>query len=155
MPFKYKYDNITILNYILFHPHRYDNLTDKYYALKVMSHVHQGMCQKEWQEFFELPPREQSLEVGTMMLARWFQPHVDVSVKQVCREIITELQDTITALYFFHLLLFAAFCILVHGPPHLSLFLSLFLSLYLDSWGFVIYWEIWWRIVLECNDFSS
>ncbi|XP_045132734.1 F-box only protein 21-like isoform X3 [Portunus trituberculatus] len=62
---------------------RYENLTEKYYALKVMSHVHQGMCQREWHDFLEQPPAKQCLEVGTMLLARWFQPHTDVSIKQM------------------------------------------------------------------------
>lgn len=65
----------------------YENLTEKYYALKVMSHVHQGMCEREWQDFLEQPPAKQCLEVGTMLLARWFQPHTDVSIKQMVAEL--------------------------------------------------------------------
>lgn len=58
-------------------------MTNKYYALRVMSHVHQGACRREWEEFVARPSAEQSLEVGAILMARWFQPHADISIKQV------------------------------------------------------------------------
>ncbi|XP_045606616.1 F-box only protein 21 [Procambarus clarkii] len=66
---------------------QYENMTEKYYALKVMSHVHQGICIREWEEFMARPPAQQSLETGAILMARWFQPHADVSVKQVTSQI--------------------------------------------------------------------
>lgn len=48
-----------------------------------MSHVHQGVCRQEWEEFLARPAPQQSLEMGAMLMARWFQPHADVSVKKV------------------------------------------------------------------------
>ncbi|XP_063586746.1 F-box only protein 21-like [Penaeus indicus] len=68
---------------IYFFPPRYDNMTNKYYALRVMSHVHQGACRREWEEFVARPSAEQSLEVGAILMARWFQPHADISIKQM------------------------------------------------------------------------
>lgn len=62
---------------------RYDNMTNKYYALRVMSHVHQGACRREWEEFVARSSADQSLEVGAILMARWFQPHADISIKQV------------------------------------------------------------------------
>ncbi|XP_071532742.1 F-box only protein 21-like isoform X2 [Panulirus ornatus] len=66
---------------------QYENLTEKYYALKVMSHVHQGVCTQEWEEFLSRPKSRQSLEIGAMLMARWFQPHEDVSIKKMISEI--------------------------------------------------------------------
>ncbi|XP_050721371.1 F-box only protein 21-like isoform X2 [Eriocheir sinensis] len=66
---------------------QYTNLTEKYYALRVISHVHQGVCRREWQEFLAQPSDQQSLEVGSMLLARWFQPHTNVTIKQMVAEI--------------------------------------------------------------------
>lgn len=53
-----------------------------------MKHVHQGICQREWEEFLARPPEQQSLEVGSILLARWFQRHTNVSIKQVRQGII-------------------------------------------------------------------
>ncbi|XP_042237996.1 F-box only protein 21-like isoform X2 [Homarus americanus] len=67
---------------------RYENMTEKYYALKVMSHVNQSICKQEWEEFMSCPPSHQSLEMGAMLMARWFQPHIsDVSIKQMTNKI--------------------------------------------------------------------
>nr|XP_027235995.1 F-box only protein 21-like isoform X2 [Penaeus vannamei] len=70
----------------------YDNMTNKYYALRVMSHVHQGACRREWEEFVARPSAEQSLEVGAILMARWFQPHADISIKQMTN-VIDDIAD--------------------------------------------------------------
>ncbi|ROT61125.1 putative solute carrier organic anion transporter family member 3A1 isoform X2 [Penaeus vannamei] len=74
---------INILRQIVDDGEQYDNMTNKYYALRVMSHVHQGACRREWEEFVARPSAEQSLEVGAILMARWFQPHADISIKQM------------------------------------------------------------------------
>lgn len=58
-------------------------MTEKYYALKVMCHVRQNACTQEWEAFLSRSPSEQPMEIGAILIARWFQPHTDVSVKQI------------------------------------------------------------------------
>ncbi|XP_042855383.1 F-box only protein 21-like isoform X2 [Penaeus japonicus] len=74
---------INILRQIVDDGEQYDNMTNKYYALRVMSHVHQGACRREWEEFVARSSADQSLEVGAILMARWFQPHADISIKQM------------------------------------------------------------------------
>ncbi|XP_037777870.1 F-box only protein 21-like isoform X2 [Penaeus monodon] len=74
---------LDILRQIIDDGEQYDNLTNKYYALKVMSEVYQGACRCEWEKFVARPSAEQSIEVGAILMARWFQPHTDISIKQM------------------------------------------------------------------------
>lgn len=66
---------------------QFENMTEKYYALKVMSHVRQGICIREWEEFMARQPSQQSLEMGALLVAKWFQPHTDINIKQMISEI--------------------------------------------------------------------
>ncbi|XP_066944405.1 F-box only protein 21-like [Macrobrachium rosenbergii] len=66
---------------------QYENMTEKYYALKVICHVHQNVCKQDWEIFMARPPNEQPLEIGAILVARWFQPHTDISTKEVISQI--------------------------------------------------------------------
>lgn len=57
------------------------NLTDKYYAHKVARYMRQHCLTEEWQKFTNLPPKEQILERGAVLVAQWSQPekHVNYS----------------------------------------------------------------------------
>ncbi|XP_068206002.1 F-box only protein 21-like isoform X2 [Palaemon carinicauda] len=66
---------------------KYENMTEKYYAMKVICHVHQNVCKQEWELFMAQPPNEQPLEIGAILVARWFQPHTDISTKEVISQI--------------------------------------------------------------------
>ncbi|XP_076068987.1 F-box only protein 21-like isoform X2 [Oratosquilla oratoria] len=76
----------------------YENLTEKYYSRKVIIHAHQHVCRQEWAEFLAAPTEEQSLEKGAILLARWFQPHKDVSLKQVRSQLNDIAKEVLTLL---------------------------------------------------------
>ncbi|XP_031849665.1 F-box only protein 21 isoform X2 [Nomia melanderi] len=67
-----------------------NNLTHRYYALKVVEYLKQNHLKKEWQKFISLPPSEQTLEKGATIVAQWGQPE-----RHVTYSYILSLLDTI------------------------------------------------------------
>ncbi|XP_013421720.1 F-box only protein 21 [Lingula anatina] len=59
------------------------NLTEKYYAEKVLRFIQQQRLKKEWGNFLSQPPSRQSLEKGAVLLAQWCQPTVDITINGV------------------------------------------------------------------------
>ncbi|KAK3894584.1 hypothetical protein Pcinc_001658 [Petrolisthes cinctipes] len=66
---------------------RYENLTEKHYAQKVMDHVYQELCRQEWTEFLARPPQDQPLETGAMLVTRWFQPYAYLTMREMIRDL--------------------------------------------------------------------
>ncbi|KAK2588852.1 hypothetical protein KPH14_001721 [Odynerus spinipes] len=59
------------------------NLTNKYYALKVVRYLKQNYLREEWQKFINLPPKERILERGATIVAQWSQPERHVSYSHI------------------------------------------------------------------------
>jgi len=66
---------------------RCSNLTQKYYAEKVMRFVQQQQLKKEWQDFLALDPEDQLLERGAVLVAQWCQPMVKVTYSDVAAQL--------------------------------------------------------------------
>lgn len=62
--------NLTIVS----NDFRYTNLTNKYYAYKVIRYMKQRYLTDEWHKFVDLPPEKQLLEQGATLVAQWSQP---------------------------------------------------------------------------------
>jgi F-box protein 21 len=65
----------------------YSNLTQKYYAEKVMRFVQQQHLKKEWQDFLALDLEDQLLERGAVLVAQWCQPMVKVTYSDIAAEL--------------------------------------------------------------------
>ncbi|XP_071855753.1 F-box only protein 21 isoform X2 [Bombus fervidus] len=61
------------------HPAIVSNLTDRYYALKIVHYLKQTHLKDEWKKFLSLPPKQQTLERGATIVAQWSQPERHVS----------------------------------------------------------------------------
>lgn len=59
------------------------NLTQKYYAEKVMRYVRQQHLKEKWQDFLALDPKDQLLEKGAVLVAQWCQPMVEVTYRDI------------------------------------------------------------------------
>lgn len=55
------------------------NLTQKFYAEKVLRFIRQRNLGDEWQKLKNAPPEEQILEKGAVIVAQWCQPTLDVT----------------------------------------------------------------------------
>ncbi|XP_001601019.1 F-box only protein 21 [Nasonia vitripennis] len=60
------------------------NLTNKYYAYKVIRYMKQSYLTDEWNRFIELPVEKQLLEKGAVLVAQWSQPERHVTYSYVC-----------------------------------------------------------------------
>ena len=63
---------------------RQSNLTNKYYAYKVIRYMKQHYLSKEWYRFIKLPVEKQTLEKGATIVAQWSQPERRFSYNHVC-----------------------------------------------------------------------
>lgn len=58
---------------------RESNLTDKYYAYKVIRYLRQSYLTDEWNAFLNLSADRQTLERGAILVSQWSQPEKRVS----------------------------------------------------------------------------
>jgi len=66
---------------------RCSNLTQKYYAEKVMRFVQQQHLKQEWQDFLALDLDDQLLERGAVLVAQWCQPMVKVTYRDIASQL--------------------------------------------------------------------
>ncbi|XP_053988086.1 F-box only protein 21-like isoform X2 [Hylaeus anthracinus] len=59
------------------------NLTHRYYALKVIRYLKHCQLRNEWKKFTSLPPKEQTLERGAVIVAQWSQPEKHISYSYI------------------------------------------------------------------------
>lgn len=59
------------------------NLTDRYYALKVLGYMKESHIKLDWQRFISLPAKEQILEKGASIVAQWIQPEKNISYSHI------------------------------------------------------------------------
>ncbi|XP_046568601.1 F-box only protein 21-like [Haliotis rubra] len=59
------------------------NLTEKYYAEKVLRYLSQIHLAKKWQQYLQLPEAEQNLELGAVMIAQWCYPTISITQNSI------------------------------------------------------------------------
>ncbi|XP_046356028.2 F-box only protein 21-like [Haliotis rufescens] len=59
------------------------NLTEKYYAEKVLRHLSQIHLATKWQQYLQLPEADQNLELGAVMIAQWCHPTISVTQNSI------------------------------------------------------------------------
>lgn len=78
---------ISELNEIIHDNERYKNLTNKYYAVKLLRNILHLHLTIQWKAHLEQPPGEQKLEKGAVILSQWFQPREVVSEIEVTKQL--------------------------------------------------------------------
>lgn len=78
---------ISELNEIIHDKERSKNLTNKYYAVKLLRHILHLHLSVQWKAHLEEPPGEQKLEKGAVILSQWFQPREVVSEIEVTKQL--------------------------------------------------------------------
>lgn len=66
---------------------RCSNLTQKYYAEKVMRYIRQQHLKKEWEDFLARDLEDQLLERGAVLVAQWCQPMVEVTYSDIAAQL--------------------------------------------------------------------
>ncbi|XP_056008916.1 F-box only protein 21-like [Ostrea edulis] len=74
---------INELNEIIHDNESYRNLTNKYYAVKLLRHIFHLHLTEKWKAHLQEPADEQKLETGATLLGQWFQPTEDVTENAV------------------------------------------------------------------------
>ncbi|XP_061197730.1 F-box only protein 21-like [Saccostrea echinata] len=74
---------INELNEIIHDDDRYKNLTNKYYAVKLLRHIFHLHLTEKWKAHLQQPPDEQKLEIGATIISQWFQPTDDVTENSI------------------------------------------------------------------------
>ncbi|XP_074644009.1 F-box only protein 21-like [Tubulanus polymorphus] len=64
-----------------------DNLTEKYYAAKVLQFFETKRLKGKWRELLGLPCNQQSLEKGAIFIAQWCQTWNYISEMGICEEL--------------------------------------------------------------------
>ncbi|KAJ8312536.1 hypothetical protein KUTeg_009909 [Tegillarca granosa] len=87
----------------------HENLTNKYYAAKVIRYILHSQLRKAWDNYLELPADQQSPEIGAVMIAQWCQPTVNITendisdqLDKLAEETKCDCPDTIRNLYTKH-----------------------------------------------------
>ncbi|PVD31554.1 hypothetical protein C0Q70_06968 [Pomacea canaliculata] len=75
------------LHLILFAGDSNAHLTERYYAEKAFYNLQHAALRSEIRQFLNLPPESQKIEIGAMMVSRWFQPGLAVSHDIVCKQL--------------------------------------------------------------------
>lgn len=78
---------ISELNEIIHDKERSKNLTNKYYAVKLLRHILHLHLSVQWKAHLEEPLGEQKLEKGAVILSQWFQPREVVSEIEVTKQL--------------------------------------------------------------------
>ncbi|XP_058797547.1 F-box only protein 21-like isoform X2 [Phymastichus coffea] len=81
------------------------NLTDKYYAYKIVRHLKQSYLTDEWHRFITLPSEKQLLEQGATLVAQWSQPekHVRYSyIRGMLDDIVEQAKEVLKERYSSH-----------------------------------------------------
>lgn len=78
---------ISELNEIIHDNERHKNLTNKYYAVKLLRHILHLHLTVQWKAHLQQPQGEQKLETGAVILSQWFQPQEDVSENEVMKKL--------------------------------------------------------------------
>ncbi|CAL7947557.1 unnamed protein product [Xylocopa violacea] len=75
-------------------PVRSSNLTHRYYALIVVRYLRQKHLKSEWEKFISLPPKQQTLECGAIIVAQWSQPEKHISYLEISSKLDSIAEQT-------------------------------------------------------------
>lgn len=59
------------------------NKTMQYYASKVLRYIRQLYLTKTWEDYLNLPAKQQTLEKAAVIVAQWCQPNQEVSYQEI------------------------------------------------------------------------
>ncbi|XP_068679447.1 F-box only protein 21-like isoform X1 [Montipora foliosa] len=63
------------------------NLTHRYYARKVQSHLKVHQLKSQWEKYLALPDNQQHLEKGALLIARWILNEEDIDEQSILLEL--------------------------------------------------------------------
>lgn len=63
------------------------NLTQKYYAVKVLRFIRQLYLESVWFRYISMAPEHRLWEDGATLVAQWCQPNINIDVEMIREEL--------------------------------------------------------------------